>query len=110
MPAIPACPQCQSTYAYQDAHMYVCPECSHEWSPVLEAAPEVRARDAYGTPLEDGDDVTVIKSLKVKGSSQDLKIGTKVKNIRIVEGDHNIDCNIPGFGAMALKSEFLKKA
>jgi protein PhnA len=93
--------------------MYVCPECAHEWS--KEAAPEVAdqqsvVRDAYGNVLQDGDTVTMIKDLKVKGASSALKVGTKVKSIRLVEGDHNIDCKIDGFGAMKLKSEFVKKA
>jgi protein PhnA len=93
--------------------MYVCPECAHEWSQdaaieTVEEAPVVK--DAYGNVLHDGDSVTVIKDLKVKGSSSVVKVGTKVKNIRLVEGDHNIDCRIDGVGAMKLKSEFVKKA
>jgi protein PhnA len=93
--------------------MYVCPECAHEWSKdaVAEStAPEQVIRDAYGNVLKDGDTVTMIKDLKVKGAASALKVGTKVKNIRLVEGDHNIDCKIDGFGAMKLKSEFVKKA
>jgi protein PhnA len=93
--------------------MYICPECAHEWSPqaAAETAEEQRVvRDAYGNELKDGDSVTVIKDLKVKGSSTVVKVGTKVKNIRLVDGDHDIDCRIDGIGAMGLKSEFVKKA
>jgi protein PhnA len=93
--------------------MYICPECAHEWSPqaAAETAEERRiVRDAYGNELKDGDSVTVIKDLKVKGSSTVVKVGTKVKNIRLVDGDHDIDCRIDGIGAMGLKSEFVKKA
>lgn len=111
MKDFPNCPQCNSTYTYHDGSLFVCPECSHEWSgnevePVEQ--PDV-VKDANGTVLSDGDSITIIKGLKVKGSSQPLKMGTKVKNIRLVEGDHNIECNIDGFGAMKLKSEFVKK-
>ena len=112
---LPKCPECSSEYTYQDGNMYVCPECAHEWP--IDAAQEEPATegglvvtDANGNVLQDGDSVTVIKSLKVKGSSQVVKVGTKVKNIRLVEGDHNIDCKIDGIGAMKLKSEFVKKA
>lgn len=107
----PKCPQCGSEYTYEDGANFVCPECAHEWSQVSEAAEEegLIVRDANGNQLVDGDTVTVIKDLKVKGSSSTLKIGTRVKNIRLVEGDHNIDCKIDGFGAMKLKSEFVKK-
>lgn len=108
---LPACPQCQSAYTYEDGAMYVCPECAHEWpqqAAVVEEQQRV-IRDANGTLLQDGDSVTVIKDLKVKGSSLVVKIGTKVKNIRLVEGDHDIDCKIDGIGAMKLKSEFVKK-
>ena len=111
MTNIPNCPKCNSEYTYEDAAMYVCPECSHEW-PIESAeavAEENVVKDANGNILNDGDSVTIIKDLKVKGSSSDLKRGTKVKNIRLVEGDHNIDCKIDGFGAMKLKSEFVKK-
>ena len=110
----PACPECASTLTYDDGTMLVCPECGHEWmesaiAAATEGTPAIR--DAFGTPLSDGDSVTVIKDLKVKGSSTVVKVGTKVKGIRLVsEGDHNIDCRIEGFGAMALKSEFVKKA
>ena len=111
MSSLPACPQCQSVYTYEDGAMYVCPECAHEWpqqAAVVEEQQRV-IRDANGTLLQDGDSVTVIKDLKVKGSSLVVKIGTKVKNIRLVEGDHDIDCKIDGLGAMKLKSEFVKK-
>lgn len=111
MSSLPACPQCQSAYTYEDGAMYVCPECAHEWpqqAAVVEEQQRV-IRDANGTLLQDGDSVTVIKDLKVKGSSLVVKIGTKVKSIRLVEGDHDIDCKIDGIGAMKLKSEFVKK-
>jgi protein PhnA len=107
----PKCPQCGSEYAYEDGAMYVCPECAHEWP--QDAAASVEAvrvvRDSNGNTLQDGDTVTVIKDLKVKGSSLVVKVGTKVKNIRIVEGDHDIDCKIDGIGQMGLKSEFVRK-
>lgn len=111
MEQYPNCPQCNSAYTYEDGVMFVCPECAHEWSAQdTEAVEEgLVVRDANGNLLTDGDTVTVIKDLKVKGSSSTLKIGTRVKNIRLVEGDHNIDCKIDGFGAMKLKSEFVKK-
>lgn len=110
---LPNCPKCNSAYTYEDGSQFVCPECSHEWMPAgeMEATAEtIVAKDANGNPLNNGDAVTVIKDLKVKGSSSVLKIGTKVKNILLVEGDHNIDCKIDGFGPMKLKSEFVKKA
>lgn len=113
MSTLPKCPKCSSEYTYEDGSMFVCPECAHEWSKeaVAGATEEKRVvRDAYGNELKDGDSVTVIKDLKVKGASSALKVGTKVKNIRIVDGDHDIDCKIDGFGAMQLKSEFVKKA
>lgn len=114
MSSLPACPQCDSEYTYDDGRQYVCPECAHEWSKeaVAEAsADDVRIiRDANGNTLQDGDTVTVIKDLKVKGSSLVVKVGTKVKNIRLVDGDHDIDCKIDGIGAMKLKSEFVKKS
>lgn len=108
----PACPQCQSEYTYEDGDNYVCPECANEWSKVAAAdSEEVKVvRDANGNVLKDGDTITVIKDLKVKGSSSVVKVGTKVKNIRLVDGDHDIDCKIDGFGAMKLKSEFVRKA
>ena len=113
MSNLPKCPQCHSEYTYEDAGMYICPECAHEWSPqaAAETAEERRVvRDAYGNELKDGDSVTVIKDLKVKNSSIVIKVGTKVKSIRLVDGDHDIDCRIDGIGAMGLKSEFVKKA
>lgn len=113
MSSIPSCPKCSSEYTYEDADMYVCPECTYEWAKnaVVESADSLRVvRDAYGNVLNDGDTVTVIKDLKVKGSSSVVKVGTKIKNIRLVEGDHDIDCRIEGIGEMQLKSEFVKKA
>ena len=110
--SLPKCPQCHSEYTYEDGAMYVCPECAHEWSKESVVEPtEVRqvVRDAVGNELQDGDTVTVIKDLKIKGSSSVVKVGTKVKNIRLVDGDHDIDCKIDGIGAMGLKSEFVKK-
>ncbi len=112
MSNLPNCPECNSEYTYEDRSLFICPECAHEWSSDSEAAnnEDVKViKDANGNVLQDGDSVTVIKDLKVKGSSSVLKIGTKVKNIRLVEGDHDIDCKIDGFGAMKLKSEFVKK-
>lgn len=108
---MPKCPQCGSEFTYEDGTMYVCPECAHEWPKDAPATTdEARAvRDSNGNVLADGDTVTVIKDLKVKGSSLVVKVGTKVKNIRLVEGDHGIDCKIDGIGAMQLKSEFVKK-
>jgi protein PhnA len=110
---LPHCPECNSAYTYENGIMFVCPECGYEWvkEPVGESADGERIiKDANGNPLQDGDTVTVIKSLKVKGSSLVVKVGTKVKNIRLVDGDHDIDCKIDGIGAMKLKSEFVKKA
>lgn len=109
--SLPACPKCNSEYTYQDNTMYVCPECGHEWNDsVAEEENDILVvKDANGNLLADGDSIIVIKDLKVKGSSSMLKIGTKVKNIRLVQGDHNIDCKIDGFGPMKLKSEFVKK-
>ena len=114
MSTLPACPKCNCEYTYEDGAMLVCPECAHEWSATAPAAdaddgPRV-VRDANGNVLADGDSVTVIKDLKVKGSSLVVKVGTRVKNIHLVEGDHDIDCRIDGIGAMSLKSEFVKKA
>jgi len=112
MSTLPKCPQCQSEFTYQDGEMLVCPECAHEWNPAASvASEEVRVwKDANGNVLQDGDSVTVIKDLKVKGSSLVVKVGTKVKNIRLIDGDHDIDCKIDGIGAMQLKTEFVKKA
>lgn len=112
MAALPNCPKCNSEYTYEDGNMFVCPECAHEWSQQVDSENNEEqqvVKDSNGNVLNDGDSVTVIKDLKVKGSSSTLKQGTKVKSIRIVEGDHNIDCKIDGFGAMKLKSEFVKK-
>ncbi|MBU1311851.1 MAG: alkylphosphonate utilization protein [Gammaproteobacteria bacterium] len=110
MSTLPACPKCQSVYTYEDGALLMCPECGHEWSAnAVAASDENPIRDSAGNVLQDGDTVTVIKDLKVKGSSSVVKIGTKVKNIRLVEGDHDIDCKIDGFGAMSLKSEFVRK-
>ena len=114
MEQLPNCPQCNSEYTYEDGINYVCPECAHEWSMTQDAAEEEASviRDANGNILQDGDTVTVIKDLKVKGSSSAIKQGTKVKGIRLVPDSadgHNIDCKIDGFGAMKLKSEFVKK-
>jgi len=114
MSALPNCPKCGSEFTYEDGSgLYICPECGHEWAvnepaEATEEGPVVT--DANGNRLEDGDSVTVIKDLKVKGSSSVVKVGTKVKNIRLVEGDHDIDCKIDGIGPMKLKSEFVKKA
>ncbi|WP_230969238.1 zinc ribbon domain-containing protein YjdM [Nitrogeniibacter aestuarii] len=112
MSTLPNCPSCGSEYTYEDGAMYVCPECAHEWSQDAAASQDegLVVKDANGNLLADGDDVVIAKDLKVKGASQPLKVGTKVKGIRLVEGDHNIDCKIPGYGGMKLKSEFVKKA
>jgi protein PhnA len=113
MSTLPPCPQCGSEFTYEDGAMLVCPECAHEWSKdagAAEATEDVKEiRDAVGNVLKDGDSVTVIKDLKVKGSSLVVKVGTKVKSIRLVDGDHDIDCKIDGIGAMQLKSQFVKK-
>jgi len=113
MSDLPNCPKCGSEYTYEDGNMFICPECANEWS--KEAQDDigddlVMIKDSVGNVLEDGDTVTVIKDLKVKGSSSVIKVGTRVKNIRLVDGDHDIDCKIDGIGAMKLKSEFVKKA
>lgn len=113
MSSFPKCPLCGSEFTYEDGSNYVCPECAHEWpkdSPSKSADQKPIIRDSVGNVLADGDSITVIKDLKVKGSSAVVKVGTKVKNIRLVEGDHDIDCKIDGIGAMSLKSEFVKKA
>jgi protein PhnA len=111
MNKLPHCPDCKSAYTYEDRNLYVCPECAHEWSaqPVPVADEVAVVSDANGNTLQDGDTVTVVKDLKIKGSASVLKVGTRVKNIRLVEGDHNIDCKIDGIGAMKLKSEFVRK-
>ena len=105
----PPCPQCQCAYTYEDGALIICPECAHEWSPTEAAANAPVWRDSNGNELSDGDTVTVIKDLKVKGSSLVVKVGTRVNNIRLIDGDHDIDCKIDGIGAMQLKSEFVKK-
>jgi len=112
MSQLPPCPQCGSQYTYEDGVQFVCPECGHEWNEASTSAEEdgLVVIDANGNRLADGDSVTVIKDLKVKGSSLVVKVGTRVKSIRLVEGDHNIDCKIDGIGAMKLKSEFVKKS
>ena len=113
MSALPKCPKCSSEYTYEDGSFFVCPECTHEWNKDgLEnsADNEPVIKDANGNVLQDGDTVTVIKDLKVKGSSLVVKVGTRVKNIRLVQGDHDIDCKIDGIGPMQLKSQFVKKA
>ncbi len=109
---LPNCPKCHSEYTYEDGLLLICPECAHEWSLNEESNEDENTKmvkDANGNILTDGDTITVIKDLKVKGSSTVIKIGTKVKNIRLIDGDHDIDCKIDGFGAMQLKSEFVKK-
>ena len=112
MSTLPPCPVCKSEYTYEDGQLLVCPECAHEWSTTegAESADGERViKDSVGNTLQDGDTVTVIKDLKVKGSSSVVKVGTKVKNIRLCDGDHDIDCKIDGIGAMKLKSEFVRK-
>ena len=112
MSGFPPCPNCHSSLTYEDGALLICPECAHEWSATIETieAESGLIRDSSGNTLQDGDTVTVIKDLKIKGSSQVVKVGTKVKNIRLVGGDHDIDCRIEGIGAMKLKSEFVRKA
>lgn len=113
MNTLPPCPQCGSEYTYEQGPLLVCPECAHEWSlsDTDDDADEARVvRDANGNALADGDSVTVVKDLKVRGASSALKVGTKAKIVRIVEGDHDLDCKVDGFGAMMLKSQFVKKA
>lgn len=112
MSELPKCPLCGSEYTYADGDNFVCPECAHEWPKVATVATEATKvfKDAFGNVLVDGDTITVIKDLKIKGSSSVVKVGTKVKNIRLVDGDHDIDCKIDGIGAMQLKTEFVKKA
>jgi protein PhnA len=115
MSSLPPCPKCKSEYAYEDRDNLVCPDCAHEWPMASAASAEVVegarvVRDANGNVLQDGDSVILLKELKVKGAPTPLKAGTKVKKIRLVEGDHDIDCRIEGFGAMQLKSMFVRKA
>jgi len=111
MAELPLCPQCQSTFAYEMDDLLICPECDNEWNANESDAAESTfvVKDSNGHILQNGDTVVTIKNLPVKGTSQSIKAGTKVKNIKIVDSDHNIDCKIEGFGAMALKSEFVKK-
>lgn len=112
MSALPPCPACNSEYTYEDGSLLICPECAHEWSPDAKEAvgDDTKViKDSVGNVLQDGDTITVIKDLKVKGSSLVVKVGTKVKGIRLVDGDHDIDCKIDGIGAMKLKSEFVRK-
>jgi len=111
MTGLPKCPKCGEDYTYEDGAMLVCPMCAHEWPKDGAAAAEkdTVVRDAVGNVLSDGDTVSVIKDLKIKGTSSVVKVGTKVKNIRLVDGDHDIDCKVPGVGPMGLKSEFVKK-
>ena len=113
MSTLPSCPACQSEYTYQDGELFICPDCAHEWHAHEPAEPAAAVRvwkDAHGNVLQDGDTVTLVKDLKIKGSSSVVKVGTKVKNIRLIDGDHDIDCKIDGFGPMQLKTEFVKKA
>ncbi|MCT4584704.1 MAG: zinc ribbon domain-containing protein YjdM [Peptostreptococcaceae bacterium] len=109
---LPSCPKCNCEYTYEDGNIIVCPECSYEWNAEVKEQEELdnMIKDSNGNILNDGDTVTVIKDLKVKGSSSIIKIGTKVKNIRLVDGDHDIECKIDGFGDMKLKSSVVKKA
>jgi len=112
MSNLPNCPKCNSEYSYEDGNMLICPECAHEWSKDAATDNEEAERvfkDANGNVLQDGDTVTVIKDLKVKGSSSVVKVGTKVKGIRLIDGDHDIDCKVPGIGPMKLKTQFVKK-
>lgn len=114
MSEFPPCPQCKSEFSYPTGTLLACPECGHEWDPntvqeTVSTTEGLIVKDSNGTLLQDGDSVVVIKNLPVKGSPKPIKIGTKIKNIRLVEGDHNIDCRIEGFGSMAIKSEFVKK-
>lgn len=106
---LPPCPECASTFTYQVDALLICPECGHEWTPGAAATGATEVRDSVGNLLTDGDTVTVIKDLKLKGSSSVIKVGTKVRGIRLVDGDHDIDCKIPGIGPIGLKSQFVKK-
>ena len=108
---LPPCPQCHDEFSYPDGELLICPSCGHEWNPAEAPATETAKiwKDANGNVLQDGDTVTLVKDLKIKGSSSVVKVGTKVKNIRLIEGDHDIDCKIDGFGPMQLKTEFVKK-
>lgn len=113
MTTLPPCPLCAGLYTYTDAQQYVCPECAHEWTAAADDAAQsatLVVRDAHGTPLADGDTVTMIKDLKVKGAAAVLKVGMRVKGIRLVDGDDNLSCRIDGLGTLRLKSEFVRKA
>lgn len=113
MSSFPPCPKCNSEYTYEDGELLICPECAHEWSKNAATAMDenqLTVRDSNGNLLADGDNATVIKDLKIKGTSSVIKVGTKVKIVRLVEGDHDLDCKVDGHGAMMLKSEFVKKA
>ncbi|MBL7943251.1 MAG: alkylphosphonate utilization protein [Flavobacteriales bacterium] len=113
MSETPPCPKCNCAFTYASGEMIVCPECFHEWTPGVEEVAAIDGnvvRDSNGNPLADGDSVIIIKDLPVKGAPKAVKAGTKVKNIKLVEGDHNISCRVDGFGAMGLKSEFVRKA
>ncbi len=112
MEELPSCPKCDSKYTYEDGALLVCPECAYEWSAIKQSEEEFTVKDANGNTLKTGDDVTVIKDLKVKGSSSGIKVGTKIKGIRVVEGSdgHNIDCKVSGVGAIKLKQQFVKKS
>lgn len=110
MDTLPPCPECSSAYTYEADALLTCPECGHEWQPGAPDEADIReVRDSVGNVLRDGDTVTVIKDLKIKGSSSVVKVGTKVRGIRLVDADHDIDCKIPGIGQMGLKSQFVKK-
>jgi len=112
MEQLPNCPKCGSEYTYEDGNLLICPECGYEWNPSDEKEQEFTVKDANGTTLRSGDDVTIIKDLKVKGSSSVVKVGTKIKNIRLVESadDHNIDCKIPKVGAIKITPKYVKKS
>ena len=111
MEQLPNCPECSGEYTYEDGELYICPECGHEWSKSERETAGFVIKDANGNILQDGDSVTVIKDLKVKGASSDIKVGTKIKNIKLLDKpDHNIDCKIPGFGAMQVTAAFVKKS
>ncbi len=115
MPGLPKCTKCGSSYTYEDGSMYICPDCGNEWAVCDEkngGAGQAVVKDAYGNILQDGDTVTIIKDIKVKGSSSSLKVGVKVKNIRLVDevNGHNIEAKVPGFGQMMLKGEIVKKS
>jgi protein PhnA len=110
MSEYPQCPKCQCEFTYPSDNLFVCSECFHEWNPEEAEETDMKVLDANGNVLQNGDTVIIIKDLPVKGAPRPIKLGTKVKNIRLTDGDHNIDCKIDGFGAMGLKSEFVKKA